>query len=101
MPLGKRPSGRGGTPVTPENPRTVTAIQDKAITDADLFLANSYGAVRLAEADFALGQSGRFRAGWSMLIQPSNLERRLHLYVDSSFPFSRPSFFLLDRPEFL
>jgi sulfur-carrier protein adenylyltransferase/sulfurtransferase len=76
-------------------------MQEKAIMDADLFLASSYGAVRLVEADFATGAVGRFRAGWSLLIQPSNRERRLHMYADASFPFSRPTFFLLDRPELL
>src|SRR5258708_39577529 len=95
------PSERGATPVTLENPFTVTAIRERAIMEADLFLANSYGAFRLAEADFAPSAEGHFRAGWSMLIHPSNRQRRLHLYADSSFPFSRLSFFLLDRPEFL
>ena len=36
-----------------------------------------------------------------MVIQPASRERRLHLYTDSFFPFSRPSFFLLDAPAFL
>src|ERR1035438_5012198 len=106
MPLTVRPprmtpSGKGATPVTRENPCTVAAMRERAIMEADLFLGNSYGAFRLAEADFAPGAEGHFRAGWSMVIQPSNRRRRLHLYADPSFPFSRPSFFLLDRPKFL
>lgn len=36
-----------------------------------------------------------------MVIQPFGRERRVHLYTDSLFPFSRPGFFLLDRPAFL
>ena len=96
-----RRSGRGAIPVTPENPHLFATIREKAITDADLFLANSYGALRLAEADFAASAKGKFRAGWSIVIQPSSRERRLHLYANSLFPFSRPSFFLLDAPAFL
>ena len=76
-------------------------MRAKAIMDADLFLANSYGALRLDEPEFAPSAQGNFRAGWSMVIQASTRQRRLHLYVDSSFPFSRPSFVLHDRPEFL
>jgi hypothetical protein len=79
----------------------MAAIREEAVAIADLFLAGAYGALRLGETDFAPAAAGHFFAGWSMVIQPSGRERRLHLYVDSFFPYSRPSFVLLDRPAFL
>lgn len=85
----------------PETLGTVAAIRERALFDADLYLSGRYGALRLSEKDFSGGVKGRFRAGWSLIIQPSAQQRELHLYVDSSFPFSRPSFYLLDRPDFL
>jgi hypothetical protein len=85
-------------PATPETPGTVAIIREQALLNADLFLANSFGALRLSETDFAAEAKGRFRAGWSILIQPSTEERTVHLYIDTSFPFSRPSFFLIDGP---
>ena len=39
--------------------------EEKAVIDADLFLVTSYGALRLAEADFVPGAKGQFCAGWS------------------------------------
>jgi len=84
----------------PEPGSTVRALQEQAVANADLFLTSSYGALRLAKSEF-VAEAKCFRAGWSLLIQPSTRERELHLYLDSSFPFSRPAFFLRDRPEFL
>ena len=89
------------THATPKSRPSCAALREQALLDADLFLVNSYGAIRLPEAAFAAGAKGRVSAGWSMLIQPSNRPRSLDLYVDSLFPFSRPSFFLRDGPEFL
>src|SRR6185503_20930602 len=88
------------TPDMPEPGSTVRALQEQAVANADLFLTSSYGALRLAKSEF-VAEAKCFRAGWSLLIQPSSRERELHLYLDSSFPFSRPAFFLRDRPEFL
>jgi molybdopterin/thiamine biosynthesis adenylyltransferase len=85
----------------PEPLGTVAAIREQALFDADLYLSSRYGALRLAEKEFAPGAVVKFCAGWSLLIQPSTQPRELHLYADSSFPFSRPDFYLLDRPEFL
>jgi integrase len=76
----------------PEPLCTVAAIREQALFDADLYLSSRYGALRLAEKEFAPGAEGKFRAGWSLLIQPSAQTRELHLYADLSFPFSRPDF---------
>lgn len=85
----------------PESQSAVVAIQEQALRDADLFLVDNYGALRVGESDFVASAAGRFRAGWSILIQPSTRRMDLHVYVDSSFPFSRPTFVLVDRPDFL
>jgi hypothetical protein len=95
-----RQSRRAEIPATPETPSTVAIIRERAILNASLFLTNSFGALRLSETEFPAEAKGRFHAGWSILIQPSTEQRTVHLYIDTYFPFSRPSFFLIDGPEF-
>lgn len=85
----------------PEKQSVKSAMQEQALRDAELFLARTFGALRLTDSNFAAGMTERFVAGWSVLIQPSDRQRELHIYVDSSFPFSRPTFVLLDRPGLL
>lgn len=85
----------------PEAPNTIALLREQALQEADRYLADECGALRLSESAFARDLPGSLLAGWALRVQPSTEERELHVYVDARFPFSLPKFVLIDRPPFL
>jgi molybdopterin/thiamine biosynthesis adenylyltransferase len=83
----------------PEPEGTVSAVRERALVESDLYLTNRCGALRLSETAFK--RKGAYKAGWSLSLPTLCRDREFHVYVDSSFPFSLPSIYLIDRPPFL
>lgn len=82
-------------------PSALGTIRQKAIHEADTYLREQYGGVRLSRGAFGPLASSRFREGWQLACATADRVRELHLYVDDQFPFSLPRFLLVDRPPFL
>jgi molybdopterin/thiamine biosynthesis adenylyltransferase len=75
--------------------------RENAIAELDRFLQNECGAIRLSDAVAKEVPLRGYIVGWELALQCSEQVRRLHIYIDSTFPFSVPHFLLMDRPPFL
>jgi molybdopterin/thiamine biosynthesis adenylyltransferase len=75
--------------------------RENAIVELDRFLQNECGAIRLPDAVAGEVPLRGYIVGWELALQCSEQVRRLHIYIDSTFPFSVPHFLLVDRPPFL